>query len=407
MEHFDINKKRRSYILLKAISVLSLVLFYLCFIMMITTFTVEYVSDINTLRAFLKCLIYTPILVATIAVYIILRQRIKQYFTGSIRVRAGKQFVIHIIIKVTAIGTAIFLTLLTLLPYIALPMFLNRHVNYCGYATNDFPLQDIYQAKDFKLKENQMYLRTEDGLNIWVSEITTTRPKAVIIYLSGIVQPSVTYFYGHAKVMQDKGYASMLLDVRGHGKSDGSRICLGYDEVKDIKAVVNYINSQEKYKDVPIVIQGASMGGAIAVNSFGQLKDIDALIAMSAYSSFEDVILDTLDGYGIPKFILSLEKPLIISSLKLVYGSDKVKYIKPMEQIKNADGRPVLLMASTGDTEVPPVNMNRLKEAYPEAKSWLRNSWVHYIIKDCDFKNVEDDEEYWTQILDFLDKEVH
>jgi fermentation-respiration switch protein FrsA (DUF1100 family) len=143
------------------------------------------------------------------------------------------------------------------------------------------------------------------------------------------------------------------------------------------------------------------------INSFGKLKDIDALIAMSTYSSFEDVILDELEGYGIPEFILSLEKPLIVSSLKLVYGSDKVKYIKPVEQIKNADGRPILLITSTGDTEVPPVNMNRLKEAYPEAQSWLRNSWVHYIVKDCDFKNVEDDEEYWTKILGFLDKEVH
>lgn len=170
---------------------------------------------------------------------------------------------------------------------------------------------------------------------------------------------------------------------------------------------VDYINSQEIYKDVPIVIQGASMGGAIAVNSFGKIKDIDALIAMSAYSSFEDVILDMLAGFGIPEFILSLEKPIIVSSLKLLYGSDNVTYFKPVEQIKNADGRPVLLMASTGDTEVPPVSMNRLKETYPEAQSWQRDSWVHFIIKDCDFKKVEEDDEYCTKILNFLNEEVH
>ncbi len=283
MECYDINKKRSSYILLKAISVLSLVLFFLCFIMMITTFTVEYVSDTNTLRSFLKGLIYIPILIAAISVYIILRRKIKKIISGSIRVRSGKQFVFHIIVKAVAIGTGIFLTIFILLPYFALPMFLNRHVNYLGYVTNDFPLQDIYQAKDFNLKDNQMYLRTEDGLKIWASEITTTHPKAVIIYLSGIVQPSVTYFYGHAKIMQDNGYASILLDVRGHGKSDGNRICLGYDEVKDVQAVVDYINSQEKYKDAPIVVQGASMGGAIAVNSFGQLISFFPLKSPSSY----------------------------------------------------------------------------------------------------------------------------
>lgn len=115
------------------------------------------------------------------------------------------------------------------------------------------------------------------------------------------------------------------------------------------------------------------------------------MIAMSAYSSFEDVILDILAGFGIPEFILSLEKPIIVSSLKMLYGSDNVTYIKPVEQIKNADGRAVFLMASTGDTEVPPVSMNRLKEA--EAQLWLRDSSAHFIIKDCDFKNVEDDED--------------
>ena len=36
---------------------------------------------------------------------------------------------------------------------------------------------------------------------------------------------------------------------------------------------------------VPIVIQGVSMGGAIAINAFGQLEDIDGLIAASAYSN--------------------------------------------------------------------------------------------------------------------------
>lgn len=191
MENFDVNKKRNFYILIKTISVLFLVLIFLGFIMMITTFTVEYVSDTNTLRAFLKVLMYIPILIVAILVYIMFRRKIKQYFSGSIRVRTGKQFVLHIIAKVITIGTGSFLTILIFLPYIALPMFLNRHVNYLGYVTNDFPLQDIYQAKDFNLKENQMYFKTEDGLKIWASEITTTHPKAVIIYLSGITQTSL------------------------------------------------------------------------------------------------------------------------------------------------------------------------------------------------------------------------
>lgn len=147
-------------------------------------------------------------------------------------------------------------------PFIAMPILLNRHVDYKSYATEDYPLQDIYFASDYSTEEKQMYLTTQDGLNIWCSEIFVEKPKAVIIYLTGIIQHSITYFYGHAELMKENGYASILLEVRGHGQSDGNRICLGYEEVNDVRAVVDYIKSEEKYKNVPIVLHGVSMGGA-------------------------------------------------------------------------------------------------------------------------------------------------
>jgi pimeloyl-ACP methyl ester carboxylesterase len=267
-------------------------------------------------------------------------------------------------------------------------------------------MQDIYIASDYDLKEEQRYLTTEDGLNIWTSEIYTEHPKAVIIYLSGILQPSVTYFYGHSKFMQENGYASILLEVRGHGKSDGERICLGYEEMNDVAAVVKYIKNSPKYDGVPIVLHGVSMGGAIAVNSFGQIDEIDGLIAMSAYSSFEDVAIDTMNHFGIPKIVQSFEKPLIKASLKLVFGNDAVDSMKPIVQIKNTNKRPVLLIACSGDTEVASVNTQRLQKANPDMEIWVRDSWEHFIVKDCDFINMSQDEEYCTKILAFLEDNI-
>lgn len=265
-------------------------------------------------------------------------------------------------------------------------------------------MQDIYEASDFDLNESQMYLTTEDGLSIWTSEIYIEQPKAVVIYLTGIVQPSITYFYGHAKYMQENGFASFLLEVRGHGNSDGNRICLGYNEVNDVKAVVDYIKSNPKYEGIPIILHGVSMGGAVAINSFGQLKDVDGLIAMSAYSSFEDVVIDIMNNIGIPKIIQKLERPILSTSLKLMFGSNSVNNMKPLEQIKNAGDRPVLLIACTKDTEVPMDSMLRLKEANPDVDTWLRDSWEHFIVKDCDFKNMSKDTEYCDRILTFLNK---
>ncbi len=309
------------------------------------------------------------------------------------------------IIKVFAITMIIMFFLLIVAPFIAIPFFVNRHVDYWGYSNANYPMKDIYQASDYGLIEDQMNLETEDGFNVWISEIYTERPKAVIIYLTGIIQPSVTYFYGHAKYMKENGYASILLEVRGHGNSDGNQICLGYEETNDVKTVVEYIKSEEKYNGVPIVLQGVSMGGTIAVNAFGQDEDIDVLIAMSVYSSFEEVSMDIADKYGVPKFIQVFEKPLIQTALKMVFGSNAVNHIKPIEQIHNTKGRPVMLIACSDDAEVPSVSTQRLKKANPEVQMWIRDSWEHFIVQNCDFVNVEQDKEYCSRILNFIEKQ--
>ncbi len=402
---FNHTKKQPS-IGLKFISTLSITVFFLVFMIMLIRITVEYGADISTIRALSHSLVYLPILLGCLVLHIIYRRKLRTGYSDIIKVRTIKQTFIYVTVKTVMIVIAIILVLVVMVPYVALPMYMTRHVNYRGYATEDFPLQDVYEAEDFSLKEKQMYLETEDGLKIWTSEIYSDQPKAVVIYLSGIVQPSVTYFYGHAKYMQENGFASILLEVRGHGNSEGERICLGYDEVNDVKAVIDYIKSEEKYKDVPIIVQGASMGGAIAVNAFGQIKEIDGLIAMSAYSSFEDVLLDQLERFGVPDFMQSIEKPLLTSSLQRVYGRNKVNEIKPVEQIKNGNGRPVLLIACQGDTEVPAASIHRLQKAYPQAEVWLRNSWEHFIVKDCDFINVAEDQEYCSTILGFIESKV-
>lgn len=307
--------------------------------------------------------------------------------------------------KALVVVTSIIVLLILLAPGIIVYFATQNHVEYMG-SIEKHPLQGIYKPEEFGLDAVENTLVTKDGFKIWISEVSVDKPKGIIIYLSGILQPSVTYFYGHSKWMKSMGYASILLEVRGHGRSDGERVCLGYDEVADVEAVVEYIKKQERYQEVPIVLHGVSMGGAIAINSFGVIEEADGLIAMSAYSSFEEEVCDQMRNYHIPKFIREIEKPLIRGYLKLVFG-DKVDEIKPIKQIENIGDRPALLIACAGDTEVPPVNTQRLLEKAPEScESWLRNSWEHFIIQECDFANMEQDEEYCKKILDFLEKRV-
>lgn len=311
----------------------------------------------------------------------------------------------NMVMKYFIAAASIIVLLILLVPPIIVYFATQNHVEYTGNI-EEHPLQGIYKPEDFDLDAEEKTLVTEDGFKIWISEVFVDSPKAVIIYLSGIQQPSVTYFYGHSKWMKSNGYATILLEVRGHGSSAGDRICLGYDETADVKAVVEYIKKHEKYQDAPIIFHGVSMGGAIAINSFGSIEEADGLIAMSSYSSFEDVVIDGMRNYHIPQFICNIEKPLIRGWLKFVFG-DKIDDIKPIKQIENIQDRPALLIACTGDTEVPPVNMQRLLDKAPaNCESWLRDSWEHFIVQECDFVNIEQDEEYCKRILNFLENRI-
>lgn len=269
----------------------------------------------------------------------------------------------------------------------------------------EHPLQRVYSAADFGLDSQDRMLLTEDGYSIWASEVLVEQPKAVVIYLTGIRQPSVTYYYGHSKWLEQQGYASVLLEVRGHGRSDGEKVCLGYEEVEDVRAAVRYLRAQARYSEVPIILHGVSMGGAVAINAFGALQEVDGLIAMSAYSSVTDVMLDMLREYGVPDWIGAALRPGIRLALRLEFGADAME-MEPIRQVRRIGDRPALFIAAAGDTEVLPANMQRLLGAAPaHCQGWLRETQRagHFIVLDHAFEQIDTDVEYCERLLAFLE----
>jgi esterase/lipase len=359
-------------------------------------------SSFPAILNFLYLILYLPISAAGIWGLVHIKRKLKELFPEKYPPRGPltRQLLIKIILKTIIIVTISVTALSLAAPFAIIYIATNHHV----YYRNDALLQMTYTASDFSLEENILTLKTEDKLDLWASEISVNNPKAVVIQLTGIEQPSITQFYPQAKMLKKNGYASILLEVRGHGRSSGNKVCLGYDEILDVKAALDFIKSKDEYKNIPVVLQGVSMGGAIAVNAFGQYKEIDALIAMSAYTTFEDVVIDNLKYYKVPDFICTIAKPVFKLALEANFGSNKVEHMNPITQIQNSGNRPVFLIASREDASVPVTNTQHLYEISAGADLWIRESWEHFIIKDCVLTKVEEDQEYCDKILDFLEK---
>lgn len=277
-------------------------------------------------------------------------------------------------------------------PAAFIELICDKHVNY----------RKVYQASEAGLPSpDTLWLKTTDGFRIYTLEVKPEgEVKGAVICLSGIENPSVTAFYGHAREFRKLGLTTLMLDVRGHGESDGDRICLAYHETSDVKAVTEYI--KKAYSDIPVIVMGVSMGGAIAIRSIGENEDIDALVSMSAFSSLQDFI-----GYQFGRFI----SPVLAAPAKLstaLYAGIKFDCNgfkdTPLEAISKLNGRPALLMHSRKDSQVPFLCFEKLTKKASLVTKDLRTYVVdgdeHFITSS--FGIPEDDEAYNTILLTFV-----
>lgn len=306
------------------------------------------------------------------------------------RKKTVKKVMLTILIFILIISVGIF----AIMPPYITGGTVNTHISFSKY----------YSPEDYGITSRELTLKTSDGFNIAAHEVSVEKPKGVVIFISGIQNPSVTVFYDHSRLLKEHGYASILYEMRAHGKSDGNLICLGFKEYLDTQAIVDYIKSNPVYKDVPIVVEGLSMGGVTAINSIGRIKEIDGLISISAYSSWEDAFIDNMAGMGAPKFFCIIEKPFVKLYLGFKYGFD-VYNINPKNEIKNLGSRPALIMHTKGDSQIPYKSFERILANAPDhVETWTREGDFHFFVKDNMLDNLKTDPEYSDRIIDFLDK---
>lgn len=268
---------------------------------------------------------------------------------------------------------------------------------YLGHV--DF--EQTFAASDFGLAAKRLILTTQDGLRLVAYEVSVPKPRAVVIFLSGIHGPSVTAFFGHARMLADHGYASLLLEMRAHGESEGDLIALGFHEHRDVRAAVDYIRAQPHYSGVPIVAFGLSMGGAVAIISAGLIPEIAGVISLSAPSGFDDVVLDVMRPSPVAAWLLRVYIRLWFF---LKYGWVSLR-IAPRKQIKALGQRPALLVHSKDDPTVPLASFQRLVRcAPPHVETWVREGDQHMILSPEHFLNPAADAEYAGRILGFLDR---
>lgn len=141
-----------------------------------------------------------------------------------------------------------------------------------------------------KNKES-LSLKTEDGYLLSYNYNYVSDKAVILIHMLANTKESYSEL---TDFLNKKGYSTIAIDLRGHGKSTGNLNNFNNKDYQsmllDIKAAKNFLQSKNM-KDISIV--GASIGANLAVN-FASNSNINKVVMLSPGKNYHEIIVENI-----------------------------------------------------------------------------------------------------------------
>ena len=253
------------------------------------------------------------------------------------------------------------------------------------------PVRDRQIGSPTDLAYRDVTLQTVDGLTLAGWYVPGTRAEAIVL-VHGI-HANRAYLLPQARILAAAGYGLLLIDLRGHGYSEGQMLTYGYDEALDVQAAVDYLSALPEVRRVGVI--GHSLGGAAVVRAAARDERIEALVVQSSYSSLQRAIEDGFDNFAwLPRWPFA---PLVVALAQLRTGL-RAREVDSAHDLATMSPRPVLIIHGADDTLFPVQHAYRMYAAAQAPKTlWV----VHGVLHVNPIAGHED--EYKEKILAFFE----
>jgi uncharacterized protein len=204
--------------------------------------------------------------------------------------------------------------------------------------------------------------RTTDGVRLSAWYVPSRDGAAVVLrHGAGSTRTAVL---DHAEVFARNGYGVLLTDARGHGKSDGRAMDLGWYGDADIAAAVTFLAGRDDVDPARIAVVGLSMGGEEAIGAAAADGRIAAVVAEGATGRTASDNAWLPDEYGVAGWIQrGLDSLRFAVTDVLTPASAPVSLV---DAVRATSPRPVFVIAA-GDVADEQHVAARLERAAPSS----------------------------------------
>ena len=247
---------------------------------------------------------------------------------------------------------------------------------------------------------NDVYITTSNNgkLKLHAYEIINQKNTDIwSIVIHGYCSQGKDMIY-YAKQYYNKGYNVLSVDLRGHGKSEGDYIGMGWHDRLDIIDWANYLIN--KNPNSKIILHGVSMGAATVMMATGENlpNNIKVAIEDCGYSSIWDEFKMQLKVlFNLPEFPV-LNAASAVCKIRAGYMLEEGSAVDQVRKSKT----PTLFIHGDLDSFVPFEMLDKVYQATSCEKEKLVIKGAAHAASSGVNPNL-----YWETIDEFIEKYIY
>jgi hypothetical protein len=196
--------------------------------------------------------------------------------------------------------------------------------------------------------QNEVFNGNGVDLKGWRCQASALR-RGTLIYLHGIAD-NRSSAVGVIERFGKRGLDVVAYDSRAHGESAGSVCTYGFNEKRDLHAVVDTVGPG------PVILVGTSLGAAVALQEAATDRRVTAVVAVETFSDLRSVAIERAPFFFTTGLI---DQAFRMAEQQGGFHVDSVSPLTAAAQISV----PVLLVHGAVDTDTPPDHSRRVLAA--------------------------------------------